>query len=80
MFNEHPNCYTTARASALQQALHDNPQLWHLLMSQLYGRGVVAGRGPGGGGGGGAGEVGGGDDEDEGDDEDGRGEVSCRMA
>ncbi|GFR41420.1 hypothetical protein Agub_g2104, partial [Astrephomene gubernaculifera] len=29
---------SSIRASALQQALQENPQLWHLLMSQLYGR------------------------------------------
>eukprot|EP00198_Chlamydomonas_reinhardtii_P013232 XP_001702569.1 predicted protein [Chlamydomonas reinhardtii] len=34
------------RTSALQQALQENPQLWQLLMSQLYGRGVMAARSP----------------------------------
>ncbi|KAG2497866.1 hypothetical protein HYH03_004132 [Edaphochlamys debaryana] len=63
------------RASALQQALQENPQLWHLLMSQLYRRGMMpGGRGRPGEEAGAAGE----EDEDEGEDE--RPEVSCRMA
>ncbi|PNW77166.1 hypothetical protein CHLRE_10g425050v5 [Chlamydomonas reinhardtii] len=71
------------RTSALQQALQENPQLWQLLMSQLYGRGVMGARGrPGSGGGGGAAAPGaaeepGGEDDDE---EDAHPEVSCRMA
>lgn len=59
----------------LQNALAENPHLWQILMSQLYGRNRPGAEAAGGGeqaeGAGGSGE----DDEDD----DPRGEVSCRV-